>query len=171
MKDQPLLRIIAQGNLPFMIVYGLYVQTHGELGPGGGFQAGVVIAAGFILYGLVFGVHEMRRIVPRWVTDLFAALGVMLYAGVGVYSAINGYEFLDHAAIIPSNPGGAEPWGMVLVEWGVGFTVTAVMITIFNEITEGTVEADGPSDEPNNATVGFSGEKKTAEIVGESEEA
>ncbi|MHC4841689.1 MAG: Na(+)/H(+) antiporter subunit B [Planctomycetota bacterium] len=158
MKDQPLLRVIAQGNIPFMIVYGLYVQTHGELGPGGGFQAGVIIAAGFILYGLVFGAHEMRRIVPRWFTDILAAVGVLLYAGVGVYSAVNGYEFLDHTAINPSNPGGAEPWGMVLVEWGVGFTVTAVMITIFNEITEGTVEPDGPDETENNETVGFRGE-------------
>lgn len=162
MKNQPLLRVIAQGNIPFMVVYGLYVQTHGELGPGGGFQAGVIFAAGFILYGLVFGVKEMRRIVPRWVTDLFAALGVMLYAGVGVYSAINGYEFLDHAAIIPSNPGGAEPWGMVLVEWGVGFTVTAVMLTIFNEITEGTVETDSPDEAGSTQTVGFSGEAPEA---------
>ncbi|MDC1143024.1 Na(+)/H(+) antiporter subunit B [Planctomycetota bacterium] len=162
MKDQPLLRVIAQGNIPLMVVYGLYVQTHGELGPGGGFQAGVIIAAGFILYGLVFGVHEMRRIVPRWFTDVLAAVGVMLYAGVGVYSAINGYEFLDHTAIMPSNPGGAEPWGMVLVEWGVGFTVTAVMITIFNEVTEGTTEEtaadDDSADAERNANIGYKGE-------------
>lgn len=167
MKDNPLLRVIAQGNLPFMIVYGLYVQTHGELGPGGGFQAGVVIAAGFILYGLVFGVHDMRRIIPRWFTDTMAAGGVLLYAGFGVYSAINGYEFLDHAVLIPSNPGGAEPWGMVIAEWGVGFTVTAVMITIYNEITEGTVEPDGPSDDTSTSTIGFSGEPDIAQALSE----
>jgi multicomponent Na+:H+ antiporter subunit B len=132
------LRVIARWNIPFMLVFGLYVQTHGELGPGGGFQAGVIIAAAFILYGMVFSAAEMRKIVPSWVTDTAAALGVLMYAGVGIYSLLMGYEFLDHSALNPSNPGGAEPWGMTLVEYGVGMTVAAVMITIFNEITEGT---------------------------------
>jgi multicomponent Na+:H+ antiporter subunit B len=141
-KDLVVLRVVARWNIPFMVVFGLYVQTHGELGPGGGFQAGVIIAAGFILYGMIFGAAAMRRIVPRWVSDLAAAGGVLLYAGVGVYSMLLGYEFLDHTAINPANPGAGEPWGMVLVEYGVGFTVAAVMLTIFNEITEGTTPDD-----------------------------
>src|SRR5690606_18625201 len=137
-----ILRVIARWNIPFMVVFGLYVQTHGELGPGGGFQAGVIFAAGFILYGLVFGGHEMRRIVPRWVTDVAGAVGVLIYAGMGVYSMLMGYEFLDHSVISPTRPGAGEPWGMVVVEWGVGITVGAVMLTIFNEITEGTAPED-----------------------------
>lgn len=133
-----MLRVVARWNIPFMVVFGLYVQTHGELGPGGGFQAGVIIAAGFLLYGLIFGAEEMRKVVPRWVSDVTAALGVLIYAGTGIFSMLHGYEFLDHTAINPANPGGAEPWGMVAVEYGVGLTVAAVMLTIFNEITEGT---------------------------------
>ncbi len=140
MSDMILLRIIARWNIPFMLVFGLYVQTHGELGPGGGFQAGVVIAAAFILYGLVFSAHEMRQIIPRAVSDAVAILGVLTYAGLGVYSMISGYEFLDYAVLNPANPGAVEPWGMVIVEYGVGMTVAAVMLTIFNEITEGTTE-------------------------------
>ncbi|MBZ0134831.1 MAG: Na(+)/H(+) antiporter subunit B [Planctomycetes bacterium] len=146
MKDLVVLRVVARWNIPFMVVFGLYVQTHGELGPGGGFQAGVIIAAGFLLYGMIFGAQELRRIIPRWVTDIAAACGVLIYAGVGFWAMGNGYEFLDHAALNPANPGGAEPWGMTLVEYGVGLTVAAVMITIFNEITEGTA----PEDEPVN---------------------
>lgn len=138
MKDLIVLRVIARWNIPFMVVFGLYVQTHGELGPGGGFQAGVIIAAGFILYGLIFGAEAMRKIIPRWVSDLGAAGGVLLYALTGVLSVAYGYEYLDLTVINPSNPGAAEPWGMVILEYGVGLTVTAVMLTIFNEITEGT---------------------------------
>lgn len=138
MKDMIVLRVIARWNIPFMLVFGLYVQTHGELGPGGGFQAGVVIAASFILYGLVFSAEEMRRVMPRWVTDLAATAGVLLYTGVGVYSMATGYNFLDYTPIKPSDPGAAEVWGMILVEYAVGLTVAAVMVTIFNEITEGT---------------------------------
>lgn len=147
MRDLIVLRVVARWNIPFMVVFGLYVQTHGELGPGGGFQAGVIIAAGFILYGLIFGAAEMRKIIPRWVSDTGAAMGALIYAGAGIYSMFMGYEFLDHTAIIPSNPGSAEPWGMVIVEYGVGLTVAAVMLTIFNEITEGTDPAEPDTEQ------------------------
>jgi len=139
-KNNPIMRVVARWNIPFMFVFAMYVQVHGEIGPGGGFQAGVIMAAAFIVYGMVFGGEEMRRVVPRKLTDVGAALGVLIYAGTGVYCMLMGYNFLDYVAINPANPGGAEPWGMVSVEWGVGITVASVMMTIFNEITEGTGE-------------------------------
>lgn len=146
MSDNVLMRIAARWNMPFMLVFALYTQTHGELGPGGGFQAGVMIAAAFILYGMVFGAREMQRIVPRRVTDVTAGLGVLIYAGTGVYCMLRGYNFLDYTALMPGNPGAAEPWGMTSVEYGVGITVASVMMTIFNEITEGTLPGQQSDD-------------------------
>lgn len=139
MKEQVILRIITKIILPFMIVFGFYVITHGELGPGGGFQGGIMLASGFILYGMVYSSEEMRKVIPRRLTDALACIGVLLYAGVGVYSILTGYNFLDYTPLTPSDHAGAESWGMTLVEYGVGITVSSVMITIFNEITEGTV--------------------------------
>lgn len=136
MSDQIILRVIARWNIPFMVVFGMYVITHGELGPGGGFQGGVVLAAAFLVYGLVYGAEAMRRIVPRALTDAAAVLGVLVYTGIGVYAVLRGRSFLDHRALVPGDPDAAEPLGMMLAEYGVGLTVAAVMITIFNEITE-----------------------------------
>ena len=127
--------------IPFIHVFGFYVITHGEISPGGGFQGGVILASAFILYGLVYGGDAMRKILPRKVTDAVACLGVLLYAGVGIYCVLTGYKFLDYTAISPHNPGGGESWGMTLVEYGVGMTVSSVMVTIYNEITEGTAPA------------------------------
>ena len=87
----------------------------------------------------------MRRILPRRVTDFVAALGVLVYTGEGVLAMLFGYEFLDHSWIVPADPGSGEPWGMTIVEYGVGLTVAAVMVTIYNEITEGTAP-DGEGD-------------------------
>ncbi len=139
MKDQVILRIVTKLTIPFILVFGFYVITHGELGPGGGFQGGIVLASAFILYGLVYGVEEMRKIVPRRLSDILACMGVLLYTGVGIFSILAGYKFLDFTPLQHSYPAGAESWGMTLVEYGVGITVAAVMITVFNEITEGTV--------------------------------
>ena len=62
MRDYIILRVIAKLLIPAVLLYGLYVQFHGDFGPGGGFQAGVIFAAGFILYGLIFGLDELRQV-------------------------------------------------------------------------------------------------------------
>lgn len=135
MKDQLILRIVTKLMIPFILVFGLYVITHGELGPGGGFQGGVVLAAAFILYGLVYGTEELQRILPRWVSDALASIGVLVYVGVGVMSLGLGYNFLDYTPLKSGDPGLAESWGMTLVEYGVGIAVAAVMLTFFNELS------------------------------------
>ena len=48
------LHVVAKVIIPFVILFALYVQFHGDFGPGGGFQAGVIAAAAIILYALVF---------------------------------------------------------------------------------------------------------------------
>ena len=72
--------------IPFILLFGLYVQFHGDFGPGGGFQAGVIFAAGFILYALIFGLKNANRVLPRGILRFGIALGVLLFAGVGVYN-------------------------------------------------------------------------------------
>ena len=84
MREKVVLRVVAQSLIPFILLFALYVQFHGDYGPGGGFQAGVIFAAGLILYGLIFGVNAARRVAPPLTMETLAALGVLLYAGTGV---------------------------------------------------------------------------------------
>ena len=49
MDDRVILRVGAKILIPFILLFALYVQFHGDFGPGGGFQAGVIFAAGFVL--------------------------------------------------------------------------------------------------------------------------
>ncbi|MFQ5842950.1 MAG: MnhB domain-containing protein, partial [Thermodesulfobacteriota bacterium] len=116
MKDQIILRVVTKLIVPFILVFGFYVITHGELGPGGGFQGGIALASAFILYGMVYGVKEMRRIIPRHLSDFLVCLGVLIYAGVGTFSILAGYPLLDFTPLKPSDTGVAESWGMRLVE-------------------------------------------------------
>ena len=52
LRGQTFLRVVAKMLFPFILVFGVYVITHGELGPGGGFQGGVILGASFILMAL-----------------------------------------------------------------------------------------------------------------------
>jgi multicomponent Na+:H+ antiporter subunit B len=124
------LRIIAKMLIPLILLYGLYVQFHGDFGPGGGFQAGVIFAAGIILYGLIFGLDAARKVVPPAIVEVLVAAGVLLFAGVGVAGMLLGGNYLDYG-VLAHDPVHGQHLGILLIEFGVGTTVAAVMITIF----------------------------------------
>jgi multicomponent Na+:H+ antiporter subunit B len=131
MREKPVLRIVAKRFIPFVLLFGLYVQFHGDFGPGGGFQAGVIFAAGLILYAMIFGVAELKKVLPPRIVELGVALGVVLYAGVGFASIALGGAFLDYQVFTPHHPSHGQHLGITLVELGVGITVTSVMTTIY----------------------------------------
>lgn len=130
MSDQVILRVATKIIVPTIILFGLYVQFHGDYGPGGGFQAGVIIAAAFILYALVFGLRRTHNILPTWVVRLCASFGVLLFAGVGVAALLMGGEFLNYA-VLAHDPEHGQHLGILLVELGVMITVFGVMVLIF----------------------------------------
>ena len=49
MQDDPVIRVVAKVLIPAIMLFALYVQFHGDYGPGGGFQAGVIFAAALVL--------------------------------------------------------------------------------------------------------------------------
>lgn len=130
MRNHLIPRVIAKLTIPGILLFALYVQFHGDYGPGGGFQAGVIFGAGFILYGLVFGLENLKRVAPVPVTTSFIAVGVLIFAGVGIASQLLGGNYLDYDVLLANDHAG-QHLGILVVELGVGITVAAVMITIF----------------------------------------
>lgn len=126
------LRVVAKTLIPVVALYAFYVQAHGDFGPGGGFQAGVILAVAVILYALIFGVDEARRAVPTWLVRTGCALGVLIYGGVGFVAYFLGGEFLNYEYLSedPLHHHG-QHLGIVLVEFGVLLTVSSVMLAIF----------------------------------------
>ena len=131
MISNVILRVAAKIIIPFMFVFALYVQFHGDYGPGGGFQAGVIFAAGFVFYGLVFGLNELKRIVPQALLEFLVPFGVLIFSGVGVASWILGGDFLDYNKLDAADPANGQHLGVLLVEVGVLVTVTSTMLLIF----------------------------------------
>jgi len=130
MKRHPVLHVVSKFLIPFIVLFAFYVQFHGDYGPGGGFQAGVILAAGFILYTLVFGLDAARAVAPPSVLRALAALGVLLYTGVGVAGMLLGGQFLDYS-VLARDPAHGQHLGILVIELGVGTTVASVMLLIF----------------------------------------
>ncbi len=130
MDDKVILRVGAKLLIPFILVFALYVQFHGDYGPGGGFQAGVIFAAAFILYALVYGLGNTLRVLPPWIPYLCSALGVLIFAGVGLLTMGLGAEFLNYD-VLAHDPEHGQHYGILLVEFGVLVTVFGVMVATF----------------------------------------
>ena len=132
MKNLVILRIVTKVLIPYILLYAFYVQWHGDFGPGGGFQAGVIFAAGIVLYGLIFGLQAAESAIRPRLVQSGVALGLLLYIGVGIASMLLGGEFLDYDAFGRDG----QHHGILLVETGVLITVASVMITIFYSFAE-----------------------------------
>jgi len=130
MRFDVVLRVVIKIFLPFILVFGLYVQFHGDFGPGGGFQAGVVSAAMVILYAIIFGLSAAQRVVPPVVVEIMVPLGVLIFAGVGVAAMLLGGEYLNYSVLL-HDPAHGQHLGILLVEFGVLVTVAGTMTAIF----------------------------------------
>ncbi len=130
MKHHTVLRIVTKLIIPLILLFGLYIQFHGDYSAGGGFQAGVIIASGFILYNIIFGLEVGFSILSINMTKNLMAIGVLLYIAVGFMGIIQGLNFLEYNSLLSSSKEG-QLLGIFLVELGVGLTVSNVMILIF----------------------------------------
>ncbi len=130
MSDDIILRVVAKLLMPFMLLFALYVQFHGDFGPGGGFQAGVIAAAAIVFYAIIFGLRAGQRLVPERLVEAALAAGVLLYAGVGFAGLALGGAYLDYF-VLDRDPVHGQHRGIFWVEAGVALTVSGVMVKLF----------------------------------------
>ena len=135
MDDNTVLKIVVRLLFPFILIYALYVQLHGEFGPGGGFQSGIIFAAGFIVHSLVHNIESVKRILPLAAVRIISASGILFYAGAGVVSMAMGGKFLDYSVLLADKIQG-QKLGIMIIEAGVGITVFSVIMLIFYSFGE-----------------------------------
>ncbi|MEA2014899.1 MAG: Na(+)/H(+) antiporter subunit B [Thermodesulfobacteriota bacterium] len=149
-SDDIIIKTIARIFVPFIQLYALYVIMHGHYSPGGGFQGGVILAASLSLLLITHGYDEVKRRIPEDVILLLGSVGVLIYAGIGLICLLLGGNYLDYSqlsVILHVDPVHARSLGILGVELGVGFTVMAIMYSIFFDISTGGIL---PGDEKRN---------------------
>ena len=124
--------------VPVIQIFSFYVLAHGHVSPGGGFQGGVLMGASFILIALSW---DLEKALARFSLNRcmgVAALGILIYAGIGLLSMVQGGEFLDYAElekVLPVSREMARYHAMLGVEIGVGCTVTAIMFALYANLS------------------------------------
>ncbi len=130
MIKDPVLNAVTFLMVPFIILFALYIQFHGDYTPGGGFQAGIIIASGIILYSMLFGISVTLKAIPYSVIKLTNMLGILIYGGTGSVTVLFGKSFLSYDILLTNNVAG-QKFGIFLVELGVALTVFSSMLIIY----------------------------------------
>ncbi len=171
LRSNPVLAKFGALSLLPIMIFACYVQWHGDYGPGGGFQAGVLFAAAVILYSMLFGVDRAQRALAPKVAFGFAVFGAGLYFVVGLLGLERGGQFLNYSLLADYFSGLPASWfggagataldgqhfGILAIELGVGICVASTLICIFYRLagpivaSPGAAVAEGSSDRREGA--------------------
>ena len=136
-KKDLIIETLCRVLIPFMQVFALYVIAHGHHSPGGGFQGGCILGSSFILLCVAYDLIEAKRRMSEKLNTLFSSAGVIIFAGIGIICLALGGNYLDYgwlSKLFPVTPVDGRSLGILGIEIGVGFTVMAVMISIFLDL-------------------------------------
>lgn len=121
-------RVMARPLAVLMLLFSVLVLLRGHNDPGGGFIGGLIAVAAAAIYGMAFGVGEVRKVL-RFNPIVFAGFGVLLAALSGVLSAAFGVPFLT-ALWLPANLFGVPGVFDIGVYFAVFGTFTAVALSL-----------------------------------------
>lgn len=135
----PIVLLGARLLSPYIMVFGLYVIFHGHYSPGGGFQGGTLLAASLLLIRISSGRRISRIQFSDYLTTPLAVIGVLIYFGTGLVALFAGGYFLDYGQLPIPGLDAAELryWGILIIELGIGLTVMAVLVSIFDDMIRG----------------------------------
>ena len=130
--------LVARLFAPLVLIFGLYVALHAMTTPGGGFQGGVIIASGTLLFYLGDGYAGWRRLIRSEAMDACEGGGATLYALCGLASMALGKPFLQN--ILPlGSLADLYSGGLMLIEnAGVALAVAGGFVVLFIEFLEET---------------------------------
>lgn len=130
------LRVQALLMVTLIVAFAIYLDIHGALTPGGGFQAGVVLAAGPAVVMLAGRYLTLKRIAPDWVIEALEAGGATGFALIGIGGLVFGASFLHN--FLPYGTAGRllSAGTMPLISIAVGLEVTGGLLLIFSEFLD-----------------------------------
>lgn len=118
------IRVTSLALIPATVLFGLYVVTHGQVTPGGGFQGGVILASAPLLLYLCAEYRQFRKALPQRLVGLSEAVGAAAYILVGGIGLAVGGAFLQN--VLPLGQNGSVTGGgiVALIDLGVGCEVS-----------------------------------------------
>jgi multicomponent Na+:H+ antiporter subunit B len=135
--DSLMLRTLLTPLLAALQLFAVYVLLHGHYSPGGGFVAGVLLAASLILPRLTAGTPTGRLTLSPRGAAVMAVIGIMIFAGTGIVPMFMGQPMLDYAVLpLAAEVAYRRSLSILLIEIGVTLAVAGAMLSIFYALSE-----------------------------------
>lgn len=137
--DSPIILLGTRFLSPYIMLFGLYVIFHGHYSPGGGFQGGTLLAASVLIMRISSGKKISNIQFKDVLATPIAVIGVFIYFGTGLVAMLAGGYFLDYGQLPIPGLDGADLryWGILIIEVGIGITVMAVLVSIYDNMVSG----------------------------------
>lgn len=90
-----IVKTITRLTVGLILLYGIYIVSHGHLSPGGGFAGGIIIALSFVHLVLAFGRGPALQAIPARVVETLESLGALLFVLIALSGLVGGVFFLN----------------------------------------------------------------------------
>jgi multicomponent Na+:H+ antiporter subunit B len=130
------LRALSLVLIPSLIALGVYIVVHGQITPGGGFQGGVILAAGPLAVFLSGRYLRMKALAPEKLEEIGDAVGAAGYALIGLGGLIFAGVFLKN--FLPLGiPGQLLSAGQIdVASAAVGLEVSGAFLVAWSEFLD-----------------------------------
>ncbi len=123
-----------------LVVFGLYVITHGQLTPGGGFQGGVVLATAPLMVYIAGDFHTFKRVTNQVVLEGAEGFAIFGYVAIGLAGLVAGRVFLQNV-VAQGSTGDVISGGTIpLLNLATGLAVAAGFVQLLYAFLEQTLE-------------------------------
>jgi multicomponent Na+:H+ antiporter subunit B len=130
------LRALGAALVGPVLVLGVYIVTHGQLTPGGGFQGGVILAGALLLVYTAGQALALERVRPGGLVELADAAGAAAYALVAIGGLVFGVAVM--ANFLPLGTQGSLLSGGIIpvLNVAVGIEVAGGITLILTEFLD-----------------------------------
>jgi multicomponent Na+:H+ antiporter subunit B len=140
-------RITSLLTVAGITVLGIYIVSHGQLSPGGGFQGGAILGSALTMVFMAGGYRRMRRIGPQAILEVADSLGAGGFAAVGVAGLASGAAMLSN--VLPLGTSGDLTAGgtIPLISFAVGLEVAGGILVVIKEFLLQAMQIREPGTE------------------------
>ncbi len=112
------------------VTFGIYIVTHGQLTPGGGFQGGVILATAALILYLGEGFTVFRDVISHPATEIVEGAGALGFVVIGMLAWVWGQPFLTNVLPLGKAHELTSGGTMALISISTGLEVAAGFILL-----------------------------------------
>lgn len=139
-------RTLTLGLIGPLLLFGMYIVTHGHLSPGGGFQGGVILATALLLVYLAADVEVFGRVTPHSLLERLEALGLVAFVLTGFAGLLFGAAFLQNVLPLGEVKSLLSAGTILALNVATGLAVGAGLVLLLKAFLEQTLELRGKGD-------------------------